>query len=310
MRARAAPGSDLELSVMQRVYWISLLLEIGDLGAVDREIDACLRYARELRLPRSLWYAESYRATRICTEGRFAEASAQIEKLVMQAERAGDPSAVFMLRMRLALVRSEIEAGPPVEALMSAATQLYPAMRFFRAGLAKIYSDSGRFDAARRELDVLSADDFAHIPHNEGWPLTMAFLADVSVALRDRARCERLYELLLPASGRFIVIIFAASLFGSADRLLGKLAHTCGDLERAAAHFERGMAIERAAGARPWLGWTLHDFAVFLVERSREDDVARARAYLEEARAIAADLAMVRLHERIDRTRAETAALG
>jgi DNA-binding winged helix-turn-helix (wHTH) protein/tetratricopeptide (TPR) repeat protein len=309
MRARAASGSDLELSVMQRVYWISLLLEIGDLGAVDREIEACLRYASELRLPRSLWYAESYRATRICTEGRFRDASEQIEKLVVQAERAGDPSAVFMLRMRLALVRSEIEVGPAVQTLMSAATQLYPSMRFFHAGLTKIYSDNGRFEDARRELDVLAADDFAHIPHNEGWPLTMALLAEASVTLRDRARCARLYELLLPASGRFIVIIFAASLFGSADRLLGKLAHTCGNPERAAEHFERGLAIERAAGARPWLGWTLHDFAQFLGERACGDDVARARAYLEQARAIAADLAMVRLLERIDRTRAEVPAL-
>jgi hypothetical protein len=137
----------------------------------------------------------------------------------------------------------------------------------------------------------------------------MSFLAEVAVALSDRARCERLYEILLPASGRFIVIIFAASLFGSVDRLLGKLAHACGDRARAAEHFERGLAIERAAGARPWLGWTLHDFALFLADRARDDDVVRARAYLEQSRAIAAELAMVRLLERIERTRADVARL-
>jgi tetratricopeptide (TPR) repeat protein len=294
---------------MQRVYWISLLLEVGDLGAVDREIEACLAYARELRLPRSLWYAESYRATRICMVGRFEDASAQIQKLVDQAERAGDASAVFMLRMRLALVRSEIESGPPVEAMLKAATQLYPSMPFFHAGLTKVYCDAGRFEDASRELEVLAADDFARIPHNEGWPLTMSFLAEVAVALSDRARCARLYELLLPASGRFIVIIFAASLFGSVDRLLGKLAHACGDPARAAEHFERGMGIERAAGARPWLGWTLHDFALCLADRGHGDDIVRARAYLEQSRAIAAELAMLRLLERIERTRADVAKL-
>ena len=47
----------------------------------------------------------------------------------------------------------------------------------------------------------------------------------------------------------------------SADRLLGLLSQTIGNLDQAVIHFEDAMAFCRKAGDRPELAWTCCDYA-------------------------------------------------
>jgi hypothetical protein len=49
------------------------------------------------------------------------------------------------------------------------------------------------------------------------------------------------------------------------DRLLGLLAHTMGDLDKASEHFEDALAFCRKAGYRPELAWTCCDYADLLL---------------------------------------------
>jgi tetratricopeptide (TPR) repeat protein len=312
MRALGSLAEDLELSLMQRLFWIAILLEAGDVRAADREIDACTRYARELRLPRSRLYAESYRAMRDLMQGKYAAARVAIHQLLAEAEDAGDTAGSFMLRLRLALVDAEVASGNVERAtdLMHTGVRAHPQMKFFQAGLARSLLDAGRLEDAQRELDRIAAHDFADIPCNETFGLTHALLAEVAASLRDRERSARLYQILRPAAGRFVVIVFAAAVFGSVDRLLGRLAHVCGQLDLARAHFEAALTLERDAGARPALAHTLHDHAVLLAESGEPAALALAARQLADAQGLAYTLDMQRLAAQIARTLAQHPQLG
>ncbi len=307
MRALGSLAEDLELSLMQRLFWIAILLEAGDVRAADREIDACTRYARELRLPRSRLYAESYRAMRDVMRGEYPAARVAIHGLLAEAEDAGDTAGSFMLRLRLALVDAEVASDNVERAsdLMHTGLRAHPQMKFFQAGLARSLLDAGRLEDAQRELDRIAGHDFADIPCSESFGLTHALLAEVAASLRDRERSARLYQILRPAAGRFVVIVFAAAVFGSVDRLLGRLAHVCGQLDLARAHFEAALALERDAGARPALAHTLHDHAVLLADCA--DPAARelAARQLADAQGLACTLDMQRLAGQIARTLAQ-----
>src|SRR5262245_6757968 len=85
------------------------------------------------------------------------------------------------------------------------------------------------------------------------------------------------------------------------DRLLGQLALTFGRIEAAVAHFADGLAFRHRAGYRPEYAWTASDYADALL-RSDAEDSEKVCALHEEALAIACELGMRPLEERLSST--------
>ena len=85
----------------------------------------------------------------------------------------------------------------------------------------------------------------------------------------------------------------------AADRLLGLLSHTMGNLDQSVEHFEVSMAFCRKAGYRPELAWTCCDYADLLKERDAEGDRTKAITLLDESLGISSDLGMRPLMERV-----------
>ena len=83
------------------------------------------------------------------------------------------------------------------------------------------------------------------------------------------------------------------------DRMLGLLAHTMGELDRAADHFEDSLNYCRNAGYRPQLAWTCCDYADALRERDGGGDKEKAVSLLDESLAISSELGMRPLMERV-----------
>ena len=80
----------------------------------------------------------------------------------------------------------------------------------------------------RTAFEALTADDFAPIPFDDTWVLTMGLLGHACAFLRDTQRAAILHERLAPYAHRNQVAPLEASL-GSAARPLGELAATLGD---------------------------------------------------------------------------------
>ena len=127
-------------------------------------------------------------------------------------------------------------------------------------------------------------------------PLTIAMarvgLALVAVERGDPAAAEEHYAALAPVSGMMVFYI-------NTDRVLGLLAQTMGNLDRAVAHFEDALAFNRKAGYRPDLAWSCCDYADALLQRDGDGDRGKAISLLEESLAISSELGMRPLMERV-----------
>ena len=85
----------------------------------------------------------------------------------------------------------------------------------------------------------------------------------------------------------------------AADRLLGLLSQTVGNLDQAVAHFEDALTFCRRAGYQPELAWTCHDYAETLLQRSDNGDRERATSLLDESLVISSELGMRPLMQRV-----------
>ncbi len=83
------------------------------------------------------------------------------------------------------------------------------------------------------------------------------------------------------------------------NRVLGLLAQTMGDLDKAIVHFEDALAFCRKAGYRPELAWSCCDYSDALRERDADGDRAKSIALLDESLAISSELGMGPLIERV-----------
>jgi len=107
----------------------------------------------------------------------------------------------------------------------------------------------GHREEARAELQRI-ASQFGEIPRNEscGWLTALTALADACAELGDRKLAADLYPLLQPYEEHWPIVFFAAAVFGSAGRALGRLAAVLGAHDRAEQHFEKVIALCTAEG--------------------------------------------------------------
>jgi hypothetical protein len=178
-----------------------------------------------------------------------------------------------------------------------------PAMPAWRVALATLYMHTGRPAEARREYDRLAERDFATIPRDNVWSISIALLAELGETFRDAERSIVLEELLTPLAGRNVVTptgIFA----GPVRRYLALTAAARGDqdtaLERLA---EARLACERI-GYKPMLAVLDVDEARMLARRHEPGDVERARELLQRGLLRAEEVGVPRMDERLARAAA------
>jgi tetratricopeptide (TPR) repeat protein len=155
--------------------------------------------------------------------------------------------------------------------------------------------ETGRLDEARAEFDALAAYDFADIPQDGDWLTAITLLAEGAVALGDRDRAARLYELLLPYGAGNVVIGLAAVCLGAAARFLGGLAATVGDETAAAAHFEHALQVNTSLKTPLYLAHTRLDYANLLGPGKRAEDL------IDAAKRTGESLDLPKLRQRIER---------
>ena len=81
--------------------------------------------------------------------------------------------------------------------------------------------------------------------------------------------------------------------------MIGLLAHTFGDIDTALMHFDEAYFFTRNAGYGPEHAWTCCDQADALLARGSAKDTQHSRLLLEEGRALAQELGMKPLEQRI-----------
>jgi DNA-binding CsgD family transcriptional regulator/RecA/RadA recombinase len=179
----------------------------------------------------------------------------------------------------------------PPAAARPAVEYAFPAVTI--PWIARITGVLDRLDIAARAAQALISSPFANPLFAM---LARAGLGLLAVLRNDAAAAAQQYGPLQSQVGTMYTI--------SIDRLLGLLAQTMGNLDKAAGHFEKALAFCRKAGYRPELAWTCYDYAEVLLVGSHgraplPPDRAKAMALLDESLAISQELGMRPLLEKV-----------
>ena len=259
------------------------LVELGEIEQFDADLARYERLAEELRQPFFAWMAASKRGMRTLFAGHVEQADALAHETLTLGMSFGTPNALPMYAMQLYCVRREQGRIGEIEDAVRAIVEGDPAGRGFRSVLVSAYAETGRLAEATHELEILVDGDLDHLPLDQNWLPTIANLSAAVLALGDRERARRLYELMEPLEGRLIVVGHGGGSFGLVDHYLGEFAHAMGELERAGVHLQSAADGHRRAGAR-----LLEARSLLALARVRQaTDPGRAAVLGRSARTIA-----------------------
>ncbi|MEW6474519.1 MAG: adenylate/guanylate cyclase domain-containing protein [Actinomycetota bacterium] len=248
MRAAHAAG-DLEAELEGvRLHFIDLL-EAGDIVAAGRAERRATEIITSLRRPLFFWYPPMWRAMGALFAGDFDTAAGLIEHFRAEGDRwhyrdADLVHAVQVLQLHGGRGRADL-ARPVVEAVAARAPVRSAPI------LAWCYAQAGMSDDARRQLDVVTADELAAVPDDLSRSYVLSLCAEAAALLDDAAVAARLLPLLEPWAGHNVVLGSGAVCLGAASHFVGLAARTAGDPETAVAHLTEAMTMNDAMAARP-----------------------------------------------------------
>jgi DNA-binding CsgD family transcriptional regulator/tetratricopeptide (TPR) repeat protein len=279
--------------VLQAYSWrLFDLMDLGDMPAVEAQLEAHTRLAEEFRQPFYLYINVTFRAMRAIFEGHFeaGEQLAQQAFTIGQRLRGQDALGVFGVQMFM--LRREQGRLQELAPIVAHFVQTSPAASIWRPGLALIYSELGCEPEAREEFERLAAHDFADIPQDAVWSTCIVYLTKVCTFLGDARRASILYQCLTPFDGYNITVGPTAACYGAAARYLGMLATTMARWDEAQRHFADALAMNARTGAKPWLAHTQYEYARMLLVRGHAGDDETAVSLLEAALTVSRALGM------------------
>ncbi len=296
----AEAAGDRERAMRGRIERIADLLELGEIPAVDQELDAYLRMAEELRQPRYLWYGRLIRATRALLDGRFEDGEGWARQAFSLGHRVQPRTAATFLGAQLVWSYREQGRLQELEPAVQDFVAQSPCLPVWRSALASLYSELGRQAEAHREFERLAANGFADLPRDNSWLIGITLLGEVCAFLADAPRATILYDLLEPYAGHSAVSGGDAVVCsGPVSRILGLLAGTLERWDDAAQHFEAAVTMTRRMGARALLARVQCEYAATLLACPDPASPERGRDLLNEALDAAQELGMKGLEDKV-----------
>jgi DNA-binding SARP family transcriptional activator/tetratricopeptide (TPR) repeat protein len=287
----ADEAGEPERAVDARLLRIESHLLRGDMRAVYADLDVAARLADDARRPTAHWHVEVHLAELALLEGRFTEAEQHIARTVELGEQAHLADATSSVPAQTFAARRAVGGLAEVSGVLTRLVEERPAVPLFRCLVALLDLELGDNERARQTLDELGADEFAAIPWDEDWLLSIALLIEAAAALGDADHAAVLHRLLEPYADLVVVDPHVFST-GSAARSLGIAASTCGRFDEAERHFLAALELNERLGARPWLADTHSAYGQMLLTRNEPGDAQQARELLETALAAYRELGM------------------
>jgi DNA-binding CsgD family transcriptional regulator/tetratricopeptide (TPR) repeat protein len=288
---------DAELRTEAMAWRVPTFVALGDMGAARVEVAALRRMAERTAQPFMHHVAEHYGSAIALCDGRLAEADAMAQRSHEWSRLLTGRDASGSYGIQMFSIRREqgrlAELAPALRILAGQREREGP----WRPGLAAVLVELGMEREARRELARLAADGIDGY-RTSLWTATLAYLADASAALGDEAMAALVYPDLAPLAGANVMIGHLVCCYGAADRYLGMLAATLGEAQRAEAHFERALELNRRMEMPTWVAHTAYEHARFLQGRGSAHR-SRAQALAGEAAALAERIGLRTLRDRI-----------
>jgi DNA-binding SARP family transcriptional activator len=288
---------DRRLRALAHTWLLDHLLELGDIEAVERELEALQRLAEARKEHYFKWLVGTFRGSHAHLQGRLEHCETLANVALAHRFEGRDESAdqVFAVQM-LCLRREQGRLDELVDTVESLAAQ-YPQLPGWRCALADIHGELGREEDARREFEALAQADFSDLPRDAFWLTNLSSLSAAAIVLGDAPRVRLLYTLLSPYADR-CVVSGVLLCHGSASRTLGQLATALSRYDDAERHFERAVEANARIRSPLWVAHTRHDHARMLLARGHPGDAERALGLLDQALAAADELGLKALADK------------
>jgi predicted ATPase/DNA-binding CsgD family transcriptional regulator len=276
-RDLAESMGDVEGQAEARQWRFSTLMALGEIAPASEELAVVLDIAKHTRQPFILHVAEHYRSALALLEGRLeeAETAAEHSREWGQLLAGRDASGVYGIQMfGVRREQGRLSELAPVMRVLAAGDRGGGA---WRPGLAAMLAELAMEDQVRGELDRVGAEGLARL--REGlWLASLTYLADAASAVAHQEVAALVYPILAPLAGSNVMIGHGVACYGAADRYLGMLAATLGDIDGATRHFEAALDFNRQMGAITWLAHTAYQYGRMLLGQRDSDQGERLLA--------------------------------
>ena len=257
-------------------------LAIGNRERAEQMLEIGLDSSIRIKNPNTLAVNLIVRSAFLYSQGEFGQAADV-------AARVGDTGAEFVERLVNAET-GEWEGSAPVS------DDIWDKVDSM--GVLGVIAEVGRNKSDQELLKLLKSDLQKRKPIQAALPPEIASLAIARGFLaefeEDRQAAEQAYEGLLMYRGEATIANFFPY-----DRLLGSLASLLDRPVDAREHFDAAIDLCRRAEFRPQLAWTCSDYAETLLKQDTHGDREKITELQDEAIAIATELGMKPLLERV-----------
>ena len=221
-------------------------------------------------------------------DGRFADA----ERIALEVLGTADPASTSWSNASAQIAAAWYWSGRDAELLgaLEAFAAEQPPVRFL-VDLVRV-STLARRGERDPAFDVLTADDFAALPHNWPRPGSLCHAGSAAAWLGDRERARILEPLLAPFAGQLLCAPVASLVFETADSVRGMLLMTLERVDAAIESFEAAAELCTRVAAVPHAVMNAHRLADALLVRDRPGDRDRAHLLATGALERANDLGM------------------
>ena len=296
-RQLAEELGETDIQAEAREWRIAGLIALGDLATAERELAEVHALAARVRQPFQLHVAEHYASTLALCAGKLTEAEAAAKRSHELSRFLTGRPASGIYGIQMFGIRREQGRLTELAETMRTLADSGNAPSVWRPGFAALLAELGMEDEARDQLERVRGDGLDPL-RSSLWVASLTYLAEASAVVGDSALAALVYPEMAPLSRGNVVVGHGVACYGAADRFLGLLATTLGELDRAAAHFEQAMTINRRMGARTWLAHTMFAYGRTLLTRRGPGDARHASQLLADAAVVAEQIGMPTLLRR------------
>jgi DNA-binding SARP family transcriptional activator len=242
-----------EVVTASLVYRQEDLLVLGRRAEADATLGQAADHLADHPDPYWAWAVRTWWVLRQVLDGDLAAAEAAALDALGASDGGAEATACF--GVNLVAVRMGEGRASEVVPLLERAVVENPHIPCYAAVLAFARAVSGDRSGARALLGRLAADGFAAVPHDTNRLLTLAMLAEVTVALGAVELAGPLGERLEPYAGCYVVLNCyggGGTTWGPASAHLAALARLAGDPAGAAARQVRALDQARDVADRSW----------------------------------------------------------
>lgn len=263
----------------------------GESAKGEADLRKAEALAAELHQPAFETRALSLRVASTLLSGQLAKAELMLTALSEKSERHGIPAnMVPTLAFRLHYERGTLG---DLEELFVMLAEDNPAVPAYRTGLLAVYVNTDRPDQALTHLRALHADDWAIVPRDGLWIVTVAGAARNAGLLGELEIAADAFELgkehtdWLPYTGVSYEQPIAMSL-GTAAAALGRI-------DEADALFQKAIDLSARAEAPTFVAASQAQWAESTLDHSKFADTEKVRSLASAAHATAEQLGLARV---------------